>query len=144
MFGTYMRAGGVRLGESREFEEKGTVDQIAVTELIERELQAIRDPAIRDLVGRLRVDPYPVERNWDYGAADQTYTCWTVLEHRPSNTGVAYCDAGFGPTCPWGIVFLAGPHMNIGMDSGWFSSLECAVRESMAWEGENLPGYQVE
>jgi hypothetical protein len=120
------------------------VDQNAVTELVNRELQAIRDPAICDLVQRLHVDPYPVVRGWDYGAAQQRYTCWTVLEHLPSNTGVAYCDAGFGPTCAWGLVFLVGPHMNIGMDSEGFSSLECAVRGSMAWEGENPSDYQVE
>jgi len=126
------------------FEGGDTVDQKAVIELVERELRAIRNPAILDLVRRLRVDPYAVEREWDYGPADQRYVCWTVLEHRPSNKGAAYCDAGFGPAFPWGLVFLSGPHMNIGMDSNWFSTLECAVRESMAWDGENPPGYQVQ
>jgi hypothetical protein len=31
----------------------------------------------------------------------------------------------------------------MGMDSGWYAYLEDAVRESMAWEGENPPGYEV-
>jgi len=52
--------------------------------------------------------------------------------------------SAFGPGFPWGLVFLSGPHMNIGMDSNWYSTLECAVRESMAWDGENPPGYQVQ
>jgi hypothetical protein len=54
-----------------------------------------------------------------YGPPGQKYTCWTVLEHRPSNTGIAYCEEGFGPSFPWGLIFLSGPHMNIGMDAGW-------------------------
>ena len=119
------------------------MDQEAVTHLVERELAGIRDPAVLALVHRLRVEPYPVEREWDYGAPGERYVCWTVLEHRPSNTGVAYCSAGFGLTQPWGLVFLSGPHMSIGMDSGWFATLEGAVRESMAWDGPNPPGYEV-
>lgn len=119
------------------------MDREAVTELMEREQAAITDQAVRALVQQHRVEPYPVERDWDYGASSERYVCWTVLEHRPSNTGVAYCDAGFGPAHPWGLVFLSGPHMSIGMDSGWFASLERAVRESMAWDGPNPPGYEV-
>jgi hypothetical protein len=120
------------------------VDRKTVAELVDRELAGIRDPEVRDLVQRLRVEPCLVERDWDYGAPDERHECWTILEHRPSNTGVAYCDAGFGPGSPWGLVFLSGPHMNIGMDSAWFATLEAAVRESMAWDGLNPPGYEVE
>lgn len=111
--------------------------------LVEQEQAAIHDTALLDLISSLRVEPYAVERDWDYGAPGEHHTCWTVLEHRPSNTGVAYCEQGFGPTHPWGLVFLSGPHMSIGMDSGWFATLEGAVRESMAWEGANPPGYEV-
>ncbi|CAG0933531.1 hypothetical protein TFLX_03094 [Thermoflexales bacterium] len=75
------------------------------------------------------------------GKKGQTYPCWIVLEHKESNTGIAYCDYGFGPKDPWGLVFLSGDSM--GMDSGWFSSLEDAFRESMAREGPNPPGYEV-
>jgi hypothetical protein len=120
------------------------VDRKAVAELVGRELGAISDPEVRDVIHLRRVEPYPVERDWDYGAPGERYLCWTVLEHRSSNTGVAYCDAGFGPAHPWGLVFLSGPHTNIGMDSGWFATLEGAVRESMAWDGPNPPGYEVE
>jgi hypothetical protein len=122
---------------------RGQMDRKAVTDLVERKLQDIRDPAVLALIQQLRVQPYPVERQWDYGVPGERHVCWTVLEHKPSNTGVAYCDAGFGPAHPWGLVFLSGPHMNICMDSGWFARLEDAVRESMAWEGPNPPGYEV-
>jgi hypothetical protein len=112
-------------------------------ELVNCELAGIRDSAVLALIQQFQVEPYPVERDWDYGPGRQRYVCWTVLELRPSNTGVAYCEAGFGPAQPWGLVFLSGPHMNIGMDSAWFATLEGAVRESMAWDGPNPTGYEV-
>ena len=40
-------------------------------------------------------------------------------------------------------MFLSGPHMNIGMDCGWFVSLEEAFRDSMAWDEPNPEGYEV-
>jgi len=66
----------------------------------------------------------------------------TVIEHRESNTGIAFCNQGFGPAYPWGLVFLSGEHMSIGMDSGWFISLEQAMRDSMAWDEPNPEGYE--
>lgn len=85
--------------------------------------------------------PYAVERRFDYGAPDQQFICWTVLEHPASNTGIAFSGQGFGPSYPWGLVFLSGPHMNIGMDCGWFVSLEEAFRESIARDEPNPEGY---
>lgn len=77
----------------------------------------------------------PLNGIGNYGVPGEKYTCWTVLEHPASNTGIAYCEKGFGPTCPWGLIFLSGPHMNIGMDAAWYDTLEGAMLESMAWEG---------
>lgn len=87
--------------------------------------------------------PYTVERGWDYGKISERFICWTVLEHPPSNTAIAYCEQGFGPSNPWGLVFLTGEQMGIGMDSGWFSTLESAMRDSMAWDGVNPENYEV-
>ena len=114
-----------------------------ITALVESELATISDSALAEAIRRLAVEPYPVEREWDYGAPGLTHTCWTVLEHHPSDTGIAYCAQGFGPQHPWGLVFLRGEHMNIGMDCGWFARLEDAMRDSMAWDGPNPPGYEV-
>ena len=69
--------------------------------------------------------------------------CWTVLEPQPSGIGIAFCEDGFGPDFRWGIVFLSGPHMNMGMDSAWFATLEDAVRESPAWDGGSPADYEV-
>ena len=114
-----------------------------VGRLVEEELAKISDQALLDVFRPLLVPPQPVERGWDYGTPDQKFVCWTVIEHAPSNTGIAYCDSGFGPANPWGLVFLSGEHMSIGMDCGWYTRLEDAMRESCAWDGPNLPGYEV-
>jgi len=118
-------------------------DAKEVSNLVEREIGCISEARIRDRVRELLVVPYSVERLWDYGALGQHFICWTVLEHAASNTGIAFCDQGFGPSYPWGLVFLSGPHMSIGMDSSWFGSLEEAFRESMAWDESNPEGYEV-
>ena len=91
----------------------------------------------------LLVEPRMEERDWDYGPAGQRYPCWLVLEHPLSNTGIAYCDQGFGPGAPWGLLFLKGDHLSMGMDAGWYSSLEDAFRESMASDLPTPPGYEV-
>ena len=84
-----------------------------ISELVERELLGITEPELVRRIRELLVHPYPVERVWDYGTSYEAFTCWTVLD-------------------PWGLVFLSGPLMSIGMDSAWFTSLEDAIRESAA------------
>ena len=115
-----------------------------ISDLVERQIESVTDRKVAEQIRALLVTPRPVERLWDYGAPDQRFTCWTVLEHPESNTGIAFCSEGFGPSSPWGLVFLSGPHMSIGMDSGWFASLEGAFRDSMAWQEENPEGYEAQ
>jgi len=105
-----------------------------VQHLVTAELSQIRDGRAIARIRELIVTPYAVEREWDYGAPGETYTCWTVLEHQPSNTGIAYCAEGFGPGNPWGLVFLTGPWISTGMDSAWYPTLDEAMKDSMAWD----------
>jgi hypothetical protein len=114
-----------------------------IDRLFEKEVARITQPDLLELIKRLRVPTRCEERPWDYGNEDEAYPCWIVLDHPESNTCIAYCEHGFGPRCPWGLLWIT-KHLNIGMDSGWFVTLEDAVRESMAWEGENPPGYEVQ
>jgi hypothetical protein len=113
-----------------------------VSDLVEREILGIAEARVADRIRQLLVVPYPVERLWEYGAPGDRFTCWTVLEHPESNTGIAFCSEGFGPSYPWGLVPLSGPHMGIGMDSGWFVALEQAFRDSLAWNEPNGEGYE--
>ena len=113
-----------------------------VSDLVEQQILQIEDRRLVRRIRELTVSPYPVSRAWDYGAAGQQIICWTVLEHPASNTGIAFCPEGFGPSYPWGLVFLTERHMSIGMDSGWFISLEEAMRDSIAWDQSNPEGYE--
>jgi len=115
-----------------------------ISDIVQRQILRITDRRVADRIRELLVVPYPVEREWDYGAAGERFRCWIVLEHPESNTGIGFCSEGFGPSYPWGLVFLSGPHMNIGMDCAWYISLEDAIRESMAWDEPNPEGYEVQ
>ena len=80
-----------------------------VSELVSEELKRITDSALLAGIRELLVSRYPVERGWDYGRPGEKFPCWTILEHPPSNTGIAYYEQGFGPTHSWGVVALSLP-----------------------------------
>ncbi len=110
-----------------------TISASRLLEFVEAELIELGDDRIAAHVHELLVTPSPVLRGWDYGALDEAYPCWSVLEHKASNTGIAYCESGFGPGCPWGLVLLRGTeHMSMGMDSGWFPHFLDAYFDSKA------------
>lgn len=114
-----------------------------ISAIVEAEIANIAQP---DLVARVRELMVPVRcelRGWDYGEPGEEYACWIFAEHPESNTAFAYTEHGFGPTSPWGLLFIRGEQMSMGMDSGWFISLEDLFRESRAWEGANPAGYTV-
>lgn len=90
--------------------------------LVEAELTGLRDDRFASRVRSLLVPPQIKMLEWDYGEAEQTYPCWSVLNHRERNVGIVYSEFGFGPERPWGLVWLSGAHTGIGMDSGWFDT----------------------
>lgn len=118
-----------------------------VAMLVDHELERISDSRVLAHIQKLRVEPMAVLRDWHYGEPGQQYTCWTVLEDDRSNIGIAYCENGFGPKCPWGLVSVAGSRRNmsiglesesIGMDSEWFPRLldayfECHAADLAIW-----------
>jgi len=122
----------------------GCQDVKDISSRVEQELKQISESKLVNRIRELLVIPHPVERAWDYESRGEHFVCWTVLEHHPSNMGIAYCLHGFGPSYPWGLVSLSGTHMSIGMDSSWFASLEDAMRNSMAWDEPNPEGYEVQ
>jgi hypothetical protein len=120
------------------------MDAITLKALIEEELQHLSDARVLAHIRSLVVEPSVVLRDWDYGDPLEQYPCWTVLNHDPSNTGIAYCEHGFGPLCPWGLVALRDDNakdMSMGMDSGWFSTLLDAYFDSYA--SADLPIWRV-
>lgn len=104
--------------------------------LVEKELLRFTDLAQREVARGLLVPPRWEQREWDYGEAGQTLPCWIVAEHAESNTAFAYCEQGFGPERPWGLLFLSlsSPYPSMGMDCGWYGHFDECLRESWAWD----------
>ena len=101
---------------------------------IDAELLVVDDPRVVALVRSLLVDPTPTALDWDYGALDERYASWIVLDDTVgSNTAIAYCEQGFGPKSPWGLIFAesADGRRPMGMDSAWFSTFMEAFFDSM-------------
>lgn len=99
---------------------------------IEGELAALSDSRVLDHIRSLLIAPREQLRPWDYGTPNQEFPCWIVLEHKRSDTAVAFCEFGFGPKNPWGLLALDREHGSIGMDSGWFERFLDAYFESFA------------
>jgi hypothetical protein len=110
--------------------------------LLEAELSLVNDSRVVKQIRAHLVTPVAIQRAWDYGKPDEAYTCWSVLDHPKSNSGIAYCELGFGPRTPWGLVTLTGKtDMSIGMDSGWFGTFLQAFFDSAA--ATELPVWRV-
>ena len=108
---------------------------------IEHELAKVSEADVVSHIRRLLVEPKVILRGWDYGEPGQRFPCWTVLEDasHSSDTGIAYCEAGFGPQCPWGLVWLTDDitddQASIGQDCSWFPTFIDAFVESFASQG---------
>ena len=122
------------------------MDIASFEKLIEKEIRSISQADILQAIDSHRVPLRIENREWDYSETFTEYPCFIALEDKSTNTAVAYCEKGFGPTHPWGLIFIEGENMSMsmGMDCGWFMSLEDAIRESMFWHGENPENYEVQ
>jgi len=120
-----------------------SIDPETLKALVERELESLSDARVLAHIRTMLVEPEVVLRAWDYGKPGDKYPCWTVLKHAASKTGIAYCEFGFGPQCPWRLVWLEenGEQGSIGMDTGWFTSLVDAYFDSFA--AAELPIWRV-
>lgn len=115
------------------------VDAASVNSRFASELSAIRDQSLAAKIQSLAVVPSPCTRSWDYGDEGEAYDCWRVLIDPALNISIEFCLDGFGPKCPWGVMSLHSAIASMGMDAGWFSTLEDAVRSSPIWRGRNPP-----
>jgi hypothetical protein len=88
------------------------IDAQAVEALVDAELGRVGDVTVRTLIQSARVPVRCELRPWDYGEPGQTFPCWIVLE--AGEVAVAYCDQGFGPKSPWGLLWVRGAQLNMG------------------------------
>jgi hypothetical protein len=113
-----------------------------VENAVENEISSISESELIACIRRHQVPVRCEQREWDCGVPGLACPCWIFAEHAASNAAFAYCEDGFGPSAPWGLLFIHGKHMSIGMDCGWFTRLEEAFRDSMAWDGVDLPDQE--
>lgn len=119
-----------------------TVTPAQLRAMVETDLTSIHDARVVGHIRSLLVEPQAVLRPWNYGAEGEMYPCWSVLDHIKSSTGIGYCEFGFGPGCPWGLVGLSGSaDLSLGMDSEWFFTFIDAFFESTA--ATDLPIWRV-
>src|SRR5262249_49807042 len=70
---------------------------------------------------------------WEYGVAGEAFEGFLVLEHPRSGTAIAYCQHGFGPAAPWGLISTRhGSPPSMGMSDGWCPRFLDAFFESKA------------
>ena len=120
------------------------MDLAEVEKLFNAEINSISQSELIATIDEHKIPLRIESREWDYSNNFNEYQCCIVLEDKNTNTAVAYCNEGFGPSYPWGLLFLTGKHLSMGMDSAWFASLDDAVRESMLWHDENPENYEVQ
>lgn len=106
---------------------------------VARELTMIEDDDVREALRSRIILPERHLRNWDYGAPGEQYPCWTVAADPRSDSAIVYSEHGFGPSHPWGLVFITNPWF--GMDCGWFARLEDAFVDSFL--SADLPIWDV-
>jgi hypothetical protein len=111
--------------------------------MIEAELRALNDAAALPFIKERLIEPRVVMREWDYGAPGQQYPCWTIFEDRAWDLAIVYCEEGFGPQRPWGMVWIgnSGRPTSMGMDSGWYPTFVGAFLDSQV--ATELPIWRV-
>jgi hypothetical protein len=112
-----------------------------ILDLIEAELVDFSDVEIIDFIKTHLIDPAPLDLAWDYGEPDVKFRGWSVLEDAITGTRIVYCEQGFGPTNPWGLVSCYVETPSMGQDTGWFTTFLDAFFDSLS--STRLQIYQV-
>ena len=99
-------------------------DELEIQYLIKSELAKIADPRTAALNAVL-TPPLLLSLKWGYGNPGEQYRCWLVGLSPNGSDRLVYCEKGFGPSYPWGIVGIADDWM--GMDCQWHVGLEHAA-----------------
>lgn len=117
------------------------MDKTQLLKLIKDELGKIDNSDRRESLSNILIDPYLEDREWDYSETKQTFPCWIVASPNESIL-FAFCEKGFGPDCPWGLLSSASQG-SMGPDSCWYSYLDDLYIQSGCWSGELPDNYVV-
>jgi hypothetical protein len=114
-------------------------DETKIRDLLEAELVKIADPARRAALTAVLVPPRRLVLKWGYGAPGERYECWLVGLSPNGKERLVYCEHGFGPSDPWGLVGTEEDWT--GMDCQWHVGLEHAAIGAGILPAP--PGYEV-
>lgn len=98
---------------------------------LQGEVAAIADASARAIVEASLVEPTLINCSWDYGFPGETFPCWKVARDSKRAVGIVFCESGFGPRCPWGLVWFHDAVPAMGQDSGWFSTFHEAAADML-------------
>lgn len=110
------------------------VDEAIVRARVDEQIAKISNAKLAETLKKFLVAPRCEMRDWDYGEPGEQFPCWIVFEHEKSNACIAYCEQGFGPATPWGVLLLRGNNRSMGLDCNWSETLEEAFCCTRAWE----------
>jgi len=111
--------------------------------LMSSEISKVNQTEMLELIKSIKGQVRSETRIWNYGIENQEFTCWVAFEHLATKTSIVYCNKGFGPNYPWGLLSTNTPNNDMGIDSQWYISLEDAIRNSDFWHGTNPKDYEV-
>jgi hypothetical protein len=96
-------------------------------------MRDLADPRVLAHISSLLVmPPQRIMLGWAYGKPGEQFPGFLVLNHAASGTGIAYCQHGFGPQSPWGLIFTDRESPpSIGTE-GWYPRFLNAYFESKA------------
>jgi hypothetical protein len=113
-----------------------------VAAALEEDLAHLRDPRVRASIQAFRVGPpMSIRLAWEYGKPGDTFDGWLVFDDPGNRTGIVYCDQGFGPKRPWGLITTGESCPSMGMDCGWFGRFIDAYLDSFS--ATDLPIWRV-
>ena len=101
---------------------------VEIAAFVAAELASFKDSWLRENLSRCLVSPRSHMRTWGWSRLPEEFECWMIAESQKYDYGIAYSDFGFGPSRPWGLVFLS--HCNFGADYCWYPHLEEAFADS--------------
>jgi hypothetical protein len=100
---------------------------------LDEDLANLRDPRVIASIRAFRLAlPTPIRLAWDYGKPGDMFDGWLVFHDQRQRTGILYCDHGFGPKNPWGLIATGESCPSMGMDSGWFDRFLDAYFDSFS------------
>lgn len=103
-----------------------------ISDMINAEMSQLLDQGITEKIRTMLVFPEEIQCAWQYKEwqhdTNNLFPCWKVLVTE-DNACIVYCEYGFGPRYPWGLISIESSPPSMGDDSSWHASFVDAVAD---------------